>query len=265
MHPRPVDPPEYVEQVIERERPSGILLAFGGQTALNCGIQLNESGIFEKHNVRVLGTAVQAIVDTEDREIFSGKLAEIGESCIPNIPCFSMDEVIAAANKIGYPVMMRASFALGGLGSGVVADEPALREQAQVAFANSPQVVLEKSLQGWKEVEYEVVRDRDDNTITVCNMENFDPLGVHTGESIVIAPSQTLDNEEYNMLRTTAVKVVRHIGVVGECNIQYALDPNSRQYYIIVRVALDAASRWSPRVPAQAPVFMGMLPPGSSP
>ncbi|EGD82423.1 carbamoylphosphate synthase [Salpingoeca rosetta] len=225
--------PEYVEKVLEYERPDGVLLAFGGQTALNCGVKLWEAGIFDKYNVKVYGTPVQAIVDTEDREIFSRKLAEISEMCCPNIACTTVEQVLQAAEKIGFPVMMRSSFALGGLGSGVIYAMDELKEKARVALANSTQVMLERSLEGWKEIEYEVVRDCEDNTITVCNMENFDPLGIHTGESIVIAPSQTLNNDEYNMLRSVACKVVRHIGIVGECNIQYALNPHSREYYIV--------------------------------
>eukprot|EP00051_Salpingoeca_urceolata_P006417 m.84922 g.84922 ORF g.84922 m.84922 type:complete len:2136 (+) comp14823_c0_seq1:208-6615(+) len=224
---------EYVERVIEFERPDGILLSFGGQTALNCGIKLNERGVFEKYNVKVLGTPVRAIVDTEDREVFGRKLEQIGEHVCPNVACSSVEEVMAAAEKFGFPVMMRSSFALGGLGSGVVEDKEKLYEMAVIAFASTTQVSIEPSALGWKEIEYEVVRDAYDNTITVCNMENFDPLGVHTGESIVVAPSQTLNNEEYNLLRSVACKVVRHIGIVGECNIQYAMDPHSKKYFII--------------------------------
>eukprot|EP00054_Salpingoeca_dolichothecata_P028953 m.223990 g.223990 ORF g.223990 m.223990 type:complete len:2153 (-) comp26355_c0_seq2:43-6501(-) len=225
--------PEYVEKVIEHERPDGVLLTFGGQTALNCGIELEKRKIFSKFNVKVLGTPVATIVNTEDREEFSKRLAEINESICPNIACTCVDEVLAAADKVGYPVMMRSSFALGGLGSGVVHNKDDLRQKATVAFSNTTQVMIERSLQGWKEIEYEVVRDAYDNTITVCNMENFDPLGIHTGESIVVAPSQTLNNHEYNLLRSVACKVVRHLGVVGECNIQYALNPESSEYFII--------------------------------
>lgn len=225
--------PSFVEETIAEERPDCILLSFGGQTALNCGIELRKNGVFEKYNVRVLGTPVQAIEDTEDREIFAGKVQEIGESCVPSIACATVDEVIAAAAKVGYPIMMRSSFALGGLGSGVVTEPKELKEKATIAFSSTTQITIERSLRGWKEVEYEVVRDAYDNTITVCNMENFDPLGIHTGESIVVAPSQTLTDDEYNILRTCAVRVVRHIGIVGECNIQYALNPHSNEYYII--------------------------------
>eukprot|EP00040_Diaphanoeca_grandis_P024288 m.133290 g.133290 ORF g.133290 m.133290 type:complete len:2144 (-) comp29666_c1_seq1:204-6635(-) len=223
----------YVDNVIAEEKPDGILLSFGGQTALNCGIELEKLGILKKHNVKVLGTPVQAIEDTEDREIFSNKMAKIGEKCVPNAACSNTAEVMAAAAKIGYPIMMRSSFALGGLGSGVVENETNLLAMSNIAFANTTQVMIEPSLKGWKEVEYEVVRDAFDNTVTVCNMENFDPVGIHTGESIVVAPSQTLTNEEYNLLRNCAVKVVRHLGIVGECNIQYCLDPHSTRFYII--------------------------------
>ena len=225
--------PEFVDQVIAEEKPDGILLSFGGQTALNCGIELEKRGILKKHNVTVLGTPVQAIEDTEDREIFANKMLSIGEKCIPAFACATMDEVMKAGTTIGYPIMMRSSFALGGLGSGVVDSAEELERMAKIAFASTTQITIEKSMKGWKEVEYEVVRDAFDNTITVCNMENFDPLGIHTGESIVIAPSQTLTNSEYNILRNCAVKVVRHIGIVGECNIQYALNPHSEEFYII--------------------------------
>lgn len=212
--------PEYVEQVIITERPDGCLLSFGGQTALNCGIKLQSLGIFERYNVEVLGTPVQAIEDTEDREIFAAKMESIGEHCCPSIPCHTVAEVIAAAGTVGYPVLMRSSFALGGLGSGVVDNAEDLAEKAKIGFASTTQITIERSFRGWKELEYEVVRDCFDNCITVCNMENFDPLGIHTGESIVVAPSQTLSDAEYNMLRTCATKVVRFLGIVGECNIQ---------------------------------------------
>uniref|UniRef100_A0A7S2GJZ2 Carbamoyl phosphate synthase arginine-specific large chain n=1 Tax=Haptolina brevifila TaxID=156173 RepID=A0A7S2GJZ2_9EUKA len=225
--------PDYVEQVIQRERPEGIILSMGGQTGLNCGIELEKRGILEKYGVRVLGTTVAAIEATEDRGIFSDKLNEIEERIAPSFAVDTVEDALAAADKIGYPCMTRSAFALGGLGSGIMPDREALREMASVALASSPQILIEKSLKGWKEVEYEVVRDAADNCITVCNMENFDPLGVHTGDSIVIAPSQTLTDEEYHMLRTTAIKVVRHLGIVGECNIQYALDPKSQDYCII--------------------------------
>ena len=196
-------------------------------------IRLEKSGILARHNVQVLGTPVQAIEDTEDREIFARKIAEINEYTCSADTCFTVEEVLAAANRIGFPIMMRSSFALGGLGSGVVDDEDDLRRRATIAFASTTQITIERSFVGWKEVEYEVVRDAYDNCITVCNMENFDPLGIHTGESIVVAPSQTLSDDEYNMLRTCATKVVRYLGVIGECNIQYALNPHSREYFII--------------------------------
>jgi carbamoyl-phosphate synthase (ammonia) len=225
--------PEYVEQVIEREKPEGIILSMGGQTGLNCGIELEKRGILEKYGVRVLGTSVASIEATEDRGIFSDKLNEIDERIAPSFAVNTVEDALAAAEKIGYPCMTRSAFALGGLGSGIMPDKAALEALAREALASSPQILIEKSLKGWKEVEYEVVRDAADNCITVCNMENFDPLGVHTGDSIVIAPSQTLSDEEYHMLRTTAIKVVRHLGIVGECNIQYALDPTSQDYCII--------------------------------
>ncbi|XP_076462198.1 multifunctional protein CAD-like isoform X2 [Babylonia areolata] len=224
---------EYVTQVIESERPDGILLTFGGQTALNCGIELTHSGILENYDVRVLGTQVKSIEWTEDRKIFADKMAEIGEAVAPSEAAFSVDQVLQAAERLGYPVLVRAAFALGGLGSGFASNKEELHYLATSAFAHTSQVLVDKSLKGWKEVEYEVVRDAYDNCITVCNMENVDPLGIHTGESIVVAPSQTLTNEEYNLLRATALKVIRHLQVVGECNIQYALNPNSQQYYII--------------------------------
>jgi carbamoyl-phosphate synthase / aspartate carbamoyltransferase / dihydroorotase len=225
--------PEWVTKIIELERPDGLLLQFGGQTALNCGIELYRSGVLVNNNVAVLGTSVDTIIATEDREIFAQKLTEIDEKIAPSVAARSLSESIAAADRIGYPVIVRAGFALGGLGSGFAYNQDDLVKIVQVALASSEQVLVEKSLKGWKEIEYEVVRDSFDNCITVCNMENFDPLGIHTGESIVVAPSQTLTDEEYNILRNTAIKVVRHLGVVGECNIQYALDPASTQYYII--------------------------------
>ncbi|XP_048748281.2 CAD protein-like isoform X2 [Ostrea edulis] len=224
---------EYVTQVIKNERPDGILLTFGGQTALNCGVQLTKTGVLEKYAVKVLGTQVASIEWTEDREVFSSKMAEIGESVAPSEAAYTVDQVVQAAERLGYPVLVRAAFALGGLGSGFANNKEQLLTLASAAFAHTSQVLVDKSLKGWKEVEYEVVRDAYDNCITVCNMENVDPLGIHTGESIVVAPSQTLTNMEYNMLRTTAIKVIRHLGVVGECNIQYALNPESKQYYII--------------------------------
>jgi carbamoyl-phosphate synthase (ammonia) len=225
--------PQYVEQIIKRERPDGILISMGGQTALNCGIQLDEMGILEKYGVRVMGTSIETVIATEDRGIFNDKLNEIGEKIAVSKTAETIESAVATANEIGYPIMIRAAFALGGLGSGICETEEILREKARIALALSPQILVEKSMLGWKELEYEVVRDAADNCITVCNMENFDPLGVHTGDSIVIAPSQTLSNREYHMLRETAIKVVRHLGIVGECNIQYALDPKSLDYCII--------------------------------
>lgn len=225
--------PYFVERVIEKERPDGILLSFGGQTALNCGVELYKSGILEKYNVRVLGTPVQAIIDTEDRELFVNKLDEINVKTIKSHACESIEEARSAALELGYPVIIRAAYALGGLGSGFCDNEEELNTLAEKAFSFSPQVLVEKSLKGWKEIEYEVVRDRYDNCITVCNMENFDPLGIHTGESIVIAPSQTLTNSEYHKLRALSIKIIRHIGIVGECNVQYAFDPKSEDYRVI--------------------------------
>ena len=225
--------PEFVERVIEKERPDGILLSFGGQTALNCGVELYEKGILEKYGVKVLGTPVQAIIDTEDRDLFVKRLDEIGVKTIKSEACNTVEEVQKAAHELGFPVILRAAYALGGLGSGFCDNEEELLSQAEEAFSFSPQVLVEKSLKGWKEIEYEVVRDRFDNCITVCNMENFDPLGIHTGESIVVAPSQTLTNSEYHKLRALAIKIIRHIGIVGECNVQYALDPNSEDYRVI--------------------------------
>ncbi len=225
--------PYFVERVIEKERPQGILLSFGGQTALNCGVELYKSGTLEKYGVQVLGTPVEAIMDTEDRELFVERLDEIGVKTIKSHACQNIDETLHAAEDLGYPVIIRAAYALGGLGSGFCENEKELREVAEKAFSFSPQVLVEKSLKGWKEIEYEVVRDRYDNCITVCNMENLDPLGIHTGESIVIAPSQTLTNSEYHKLRTLSIAIIRHIGIVGECNVQYALDPESEDYRVI--------------------------------
>ncbi|MCR5365974.1 MAG: carbamoyl-phosphate synthase large subunit [Prevotella sp.] len=225
--------PEFVERVIEKERPDGILLSFGGQTALNCGVELYEKGVLEKYGVEVLGTPVQAIIDTEDRDLFVKRLDEIGVKTIKSEACNTVEEVQKAAHELGFPVILRAAYALGGLGSGFCDNDEELLAQAEEAFSFSPQVLVEKSLKGWKEIEYEVVRDRFDNSITVCNMENFDPLGIHTGESIVVAPSQTLSNSEYHKLRALAIKIIRHIGIVGECNVQYALDPNSEDYRVI--------------------------------
>ena len=225
--------PYFVEKVIEKERPDGILLAFGGQTALNCGVALYESGVLERYGVEVLGTPVQAIMDTEDRELFVHKLDEIGVKTIKSEAVNTIDDARAAAARLGYPVIVRAAYALGGLGSGFCDNEEQLVSLTEKALSFSPQVLVEKSLKGWKEVEYEVVRDRFDNCITVCNMENFDPLGIHTGESIVVAPSQTLTNEDYHYLRQLAIKIIRHIGIVGECNVQYAFDPASMDYRVI--------------------------------
>ena len=223
----------FVERVIEKERPDGILLSFGGQTALNCGVELYEKGVLKKYGVEVLGTPVQAIIDTEDRDLFVKRLNEIGVKTIKSHACENVEEVRHAAQELGFPVILRAAYALGGLGSGFCDNEDELLSQAEEAFSFSPQVLVEKSLKGWKEIEYEVVRDRYDNCITVCNMENLDPLGIHTGESIVVAPSQTLSNNEYHKLRALAIKIIRHIGIVGECNVQYALDPNSEDYRVI--------------------------------
>ncbi|MDR0954460.1 MAG: carbamoyl-phosphate synthase (glutamine-hydrolyzing) large subunit [Rikenellaceae bacterium] len=225
--------PEFVEDVIQRERPQGILLAFGGQTALNCGVKLFQSGVLEKYDVKVMGTPIQAIIDTEDREKFVEKLDQIEVKTIKSEAATTVAEAKRIAAELGYPIIIRAAYTLGGLGSGFCDNEDELDALAQKAFTYSPQILVEKSLKGWKEVEYEVVRDRYDNCITVCNMENFDPLGIHTGESIVVAPSQTLTNSEYHKLRQLAIKIIRHIGIVGECNVQYALDPNSEDYRVI--------------------------------
>lgn len=225
--------PYFVERVIKKEKPDGILLSFGGQTALNCGVQLYQSGILEKYNVKVMGTPVQAIINTEDRERFVEQLSEIGVKYIKSEACENIEQARKAANTLGYPVIIRAAYALGGLGSGFCDNEEELNKLAEKAFSFSPQVLVEKSLKGWKEIEYEVVRDSYDNCITVCNMENFDPLGIHTGESIVIAPSQTLSNSEYHKLRDVSIKLIRHIGIIGECNVQYAFDPESEDYRVI--------------------------------
>ena len=225
--------PYFVERVIQKERPDGILLSFGGQTALNCGVELYKSGVLEKYNVKVLGTPVRAIMDTEDRELFVERLNEIGVKTIKSEACETIEQARKAASDLGYPVIIRAAYALGGLGSGFCDNEEELNKLAEKAFSFSPQVLVEKSLKGWKEIEYEVVRDRFDNCITVCNMENFDPLGIHTGESIVIAPSQTLTNSEYHKLRALSIKIIRHVGIVGECNVQYAFDPQSEDYRVI--------------------------------
>lgn len=225
--------PAFVRRVIEKERPDGIMLAFGGQTALNCGVSLYQDGVLKEYGVDVLGTPVQAIIDTEDRELFVERLNEIGVKTISSEACTDLDEARAAARDLGYPVIVRAAYALGGLGSGFCDNEEQLIALVEKALTFSPQVLVEKSLKGWKEVEYEVVRDRYDNCITVCNMENFDPLGIHTGESIVVAPSQTLSNDDYHTLRALAIKIIRHIGIVGECNVQYAYDPQSNDYRVI--------------------------------
>ncbi len=225
--------PYFVEKVIQKEKPQGIILAFGGQTALNCGVDLYQAGILEKYNVKVLGTPVQAIMDTEDRELFNEKLAEIGVKTIQSHAVETIAEAKEAAAELGYPVIVRAAYALGGLGSGFCDNEKELVKLCESSFSFSPQVLVEKSLKGWKEIEYEVMRDRYDNCITICNMENFDPLGIHTGESIVVAPTQTLSAKEVNFLRDLAIKMVRHIGIVGECNVQYAYDTDSMEYYVI--------------------------------
>ncbi|KAI4481323.1 hypothetical protein M0804_009443 [Polistes exclamans] len=225
--------PEYVEQVIRSERPDGVLLTFGGQTALNCGVELERNGVFARYNVKILGTPIESIIQTEDRKIFAERIGEIHEKVAPSAAVYSIKEALEAAEILGYPVMARAAFSLGGLGSGFANTQDELITLAQQALSHSNQLIIDKSLKGWKEVEYEVVRDAYDNCIAVCNMENIDPLGIHTGESIVVAPSQTLSNREYNMLRTTAIKVIRHFEIVGECNIQYALNPNCEEYYII--------------------------------
>ena len=225
--------PEFVEKVIQKERPDAIMLAFGGQTALNCGVSLYKSGILEKYNVKVLGTPVEAIINTEDRELFAEMMHKIGVKTAKSVAVNSIDEAMSVVREIGYPVIVRAAYTLGGLGSGFCSNDAELERLAQTAFSYSPQILIEKSLKGWKEIEYEVVRDRYDNCITVCNMENFDPLGIHTGESVVVAPSQTLSNHEYHLLRSIAIKIVREVGIVGECNVQYALDPNSDDYRVI--------------------------------
>ena len=225
--------PYFVERVIQKEHPDCIFLSFGGQTALNCGVQLDRSGVLKKYGVRVLGTPVKAIMDTEDRERFVERLNEIEVKTIKSEACENIQQARQAARDVGYPVIIRAAYALGGLGSGFADNEEELNKIVEKAFSFSPQVLVEKSLKGWKEIEYEVVRDRYDNCITVCNMENFDPLGIHTGESIVIAPSQTLSNSEYHKLRALSIKIIRHIGIIGECNVQYAFDPNSEDYRVI--------------------------------
>ncbi|MDR1860528.1 MAG: carbamoyl-phosphate synthase (glutamine-hydrolyzing) large subunit [Bacteroidales bacterium] len=223
----------FVEQVIKKEKPDGILLAFGGQTALNCGVELFRNGTLQKYNIQVVGTPVQAIIDTEDREIFAGKLGEIDVKTPRSVACINMQEAKSAAQQLGFPIIIRAAYTLGGLGSGFCSNMEELEKLASSSFSYSSQILVEESLKGWKEVEYEVVRDRYDNCITVCNMENFDPLGIHTGESIVVAPSQTLTNNEYHKLRAISIRIIRHIGIVGECNVQFALDPDSEDYRVI--------------------------------
>ncbi len=223
----------FVEKIIQKEKPDGIFLGFGGQTALNCGLALEQRGVLARYGVRILGTPIQAIQQTEDRDLFVKKLTEIGVKVPKSEAATSVEQAINVAQKIGYPVMLRIAYALGGLGSGPCRSEEELRERAARAFAHSQQVLIEEYLTGWKEVEYEVVRDCYDNCVTVCNMENFDPMGIHTGESIVVAPSQTLTNSEYHLLREVSIQVIRHLGIVGECNIQFALDPNSADYRVI--------------------------------
>ena len=225
--------PSFVEKVIDKERPQGILLSFGGQTALNCGVELYRSGVLERYGVRVLGTPVQTIIDTEDRELFVQRLDEIGVHTIRSHAASSREEAKNAAAELGYPVIVRAAYALGGLGSGFCDNEAELDAVTAKAFTFSSQVLIEKSLKGWKEIEYEIVRDCHDNCIAVCNMENFDPLGIHTGESIVVVPSQTLTNAEYHFLRKTSIDIVRHLGIVGECNVQYAFSPDGEDYRVI--------------------------------
>lgn len=225
--------PEYVEYVIQREKPDGIFLSFGGQTALNLGVQMNRMGIFEKYGVKVLGTSIKTLETSEDRDMFAKALKEINIPIAESVAVGTIDEALEAAEKVGYPIIVRAAYALGGLGSGFANNPDELRNLAARSLTLSPQILVEKSLKGWKEAEYEVVRDAADNCITVCNMENFDPLGVHTGDSIVVSPSQTFSDEEYHMLRTAAIKIVRHMGVVGECNVQYALQPDGLDYRVI--------------------------------
>jgi carbamoyl-phosphate synthase large subunit len=225
--------PYFVEKVIAKEHPDGVLLSFGGQTALNCGTELYKAGVFEKYKVKVLGTPVKAIMDTEDRELFVNRLNEIDIRTPRSIAVLGVEESMEAAEKLGFPVIIRAAYTLGGQGSGFASDVDELGILATKAFSYTNQILVEESLKGWKEVEYEVVRDKYVNCITVCNMENFDPLGIHTGESIVVAPSQTLTNSEYHKLRELSIRIIRHIGIVGECNVQFALDPNSEDYRVI--------------------------------
>lgn len=224
---------EYIQYVIEKERPDGVLLTFGGQSALNCGIELFDKGIFKKFNVEILGTPIKTLKTTEDRYLFAKALKDINIPVASSIAVHSVDDAITAANSVGYPVIVRAAFALGGLGSGFASNINELKDLAVKSLNLSSQILVEKSMKGWKEIEYEVVRDSSNNCITVCNMENFDPLGTHTGDSIVIAPSQTLSDQEYHMLRSAAIKIVSHLGVVGECNVQYALNPKSLEFAVI--------------------------------
>ena len=224
---------DFVEKVIIKEMPDGILLSFGGQTALNCGIELYRSGILEKYNVKVLGTPIQAIIDTEDRQIFADNLRSIDLLTPRSIAVTNIADALEASSTLGFPIIIRAAYTLGGQGSGFCNNREELIKLAQKAFSYSNQILIEESLKGWKEVEYEVVRDRFNNCITVCNMENFDHLGIHTGESIVVAPSQTLSNSEYHMLRKLSIKIIRNIGIIGECNVQFAVDPNSEDYRVI--------------------------------
>ncbi|MFA5420339.1 MAG: ATP-grasp domain-containing protein, partial [Bacteroidales bacterium] len=225
--------PYFVERIIEKEKPDGLLLAFGGQTALNCGIALHKSGIIEKFGIQVLGTPVEAIIETEDREIFANKLGEIHVKTPKSVAVTNLEDALNASDVIGFPLIVRAAFTLGGQGSGFCDNRDELVQLANKAFSYSSQILVEESLKGWKEVEYEVVRDKYDNCLTICNMENFDPLGIHTGESIVVAPSQTLTNREYHKLRQLSIKIVKAVGIVGECNVQYALDPESEDYRVI--------------------------------
>ena len=225
--------PEFVEQIIQKEEPDGILLSFGGQTALNCGLELSKRGVFDRYGLAVLGTSIESIRDTEDRGRFVQRLGEISVKTPESFAVGNVDDALRTAADIGYPVMIRIAFALGGLGSGLCASAKEVRERAEKAFSHTDQILIEEYLEGWKEIEYEIVRDRYDNCIAVCNMENFDPLGIHTGESIVVAPSQTLDNEEYHSLREISLRVVRHIGILGECNIQFALEPRTGDYRVI--------------------------------
>ncbi len=241
--------PYFVEKIILKEKPDSIMLAFGGQTALNCGVELFENGIFSKYNVKVLGTQVDAIMETEDREKFASKLHSINVKTPNSVAVTSIEDALSASDEIGFPIIIRAAFTLGGQGSGFCSNKYELRKLATKAFSFSDQILVEESLKGWKEVEYEVVRDRYDNCITVCNMENFDPLGIHTGESIVVAPSQTLTNNEYHKLRKISIDIVKSVGIVGECNVQYALDPDSEDYRVIEVNARLSQVHWRRKPP----------------